>query len=597
MAVCFDPVLGDMRMRDEPNGPPLSFKLDGEALEADGDGVVDIPSATTTRKGVVKLNASTNSTSQSEAATPSAVRSAYQLANTANISSAKTGSDNYFSGENWFGNKVSFEGEVGFRTIPHATSEGKCGLTFFNDYGEVVGDFSAFMSLYDPESGEYTHFNEIFSDYAVRKALVAHGYDPSEMWATFDPWNGDPIYASLYFGGTDRTWPFYKHIYDEETGESTQEFWRNIFVSYASGAWQYAADEWVDGESGWRRYWFDLYLADAGTGDEVGFVTAWLSWKIRPGAGIEVRFETSPEFYLTDPETGDPVYAYPKGGFPWTAYASSAPDSPFYDPQYEGAEYMGWSPADNSAFATESSAESAAIAAAENKVESHNNSSSAHPYISLNASRITAGTLNAARIPNLDAAKITSGAFGDDRIPFNFTRNFHLSGVNEINDGIYLYLDKRGTFQSYIRYGNREAQGYNGSIYLLFLSKSNVPSNHFSTWAYYTRMLHNGRPFTISLRETFDDGNGTVDTFGCKWLVRLDSSCDGIVTYNESEKKFSVAVPTNDVFRSSGVYAHRWVAFHIEGCTCSTCPSPGVSWYPGNCGTFVLVTAYAVAQI
>ena len=134
MAVCFDPVLGDMRMRDEPNGPPLSFKLDGEALEADGDGVVDIPSATTTRKGVVKLNASTNSTSQSEAATPSAVRSAYQLANTANISSAKTGSDNYFSGENWFGNKVSFEGEVGFRTIPHATSEGKCGLTFFNDY-------------------------------------------------------------------------------------------------------------------------------------------------------------------------------------------------------------------------------------------------------------------------------------------------------------------------------------------------------------------------------------------------------------------------------------------------------------------------------
>ena len=599
MAVCFDPVLGEMRLRDEPNGPPLSFKLDGAPLSPDANGVVDIPSATTARKGIVKLNTSTNSTSQTEAATPSAVRSAYQLANTANNSSAKTGSDNSFYGENWFERKTGFSGEVEFRTPPRSRSDGKCCLTLFNNNGEVVGDLSTFLSAYDPSSGETVYYNEAFSDFAVATILRANGYAAGDMWANFDPWSGDgnAVYASPYFGGPERSWPFYTYAHDDETGETTQHFWKNLHITYAGGAWQYSADETVDGEPGWRRYWFDLMLADSETDSEVGSVCAWVSWKVRPGRGVDVRFESSSDFYLFDQELGENVYASPDGDYPWVAYGSSIPDSPYYDPQYEGAEYMGWSPADNSSLATEASVEGTARATATDLIEAHNALSTAHPYISLNASRITSGTLNAARIPGLDASKITSGLIANDRLHYNVARGNYVPGVNDSRDGIYLYLDGRGVPQSSVRYGNREGQTDNGTIYMLFLSKSDVPTNQFETWIFYTRRLHNARPFTISLLETFNDGQGKAETFGCKWLVRMDSSCEGILTYSESEKKFSVAVPSGDVFRSPDVYAHRWVALHIVGCTCSTCHSPGVSWSPGNCGTFIIVTAYAAAQI
>ncbi|QXX24965.1 phage tail protein [Salmonella enterica subsp. salamae] len=43
--------------------------------------ITDVPDGTLTQKGIVKLNAATNSSSTSEAATPSAVREAYELAN------------------------------------------------------------------------------------------------------------------------------------------------------------------------------------------------------------------------------------------------------------------------------------------------------------------------------------------------------------------------------------------------------------------------------------------------------------------------------------------------------------------------------------
>ncbi|WP_186796177.1 tail fiber protein, partial [Salmonella enterica] len=43
--------------------------------------ITDVPDGTLLQKGIVKLNAATNSSSTSEAATPSAVREAYELAN------------------------------------------------------------------------------------------------------------------------------------------------------------------------------------------------------------------------------------------------------------------------------------------------------------------------------------------------------------------------------------------------------------------------------------------------------------------------------------------------------------------------------------
>ncbi|WVD61447.1 phage tail protein [Orbus mooreae] len=54
--------------------------------------IVDVADASTTQKGVVKLNSAINSTSIVDAATPSAVKTAYDLANTANTTAntAKT---------------------------------------------------------------------------------------------------------------------------------------------------------------------------------------------------------------------------------------------------------------------------------------------------------------------------------------------------------------------------------------------------------------------------------------------------------------------------------------------------------------------------
>lgn len=59
----------------------------------------EITGASTTQKGVVKLNSATNSTSETEAATPKAVKVAYDLANTAksNAGNAQTKADSAYT--------------------------------------------------------------------------------------------------------------------------------------------------------------------------------------------------------------------------------------------------------------------------------------------------------------------------------------------------------------------------------------------------------------------------------------------------------------------------------------------------------------------
>jgi len=395
-------------------------------------------------------------------------------------------------------------------------------------------------------------------------------------------------------------WPFNKVTTDEATGETTEAFWKNIAIGYANNVWQYESNATADGEDGWRKYAFDVVLCDTDTGNEVGTAMTEVCWKIVDGKYIRVRVELISPFYFYDNETGEYVDAYPQAdaGFPSLAYASTEPDSPFCDPQYAEYEYMGWKPAADSPLATEDAVEDVASAAAADLVAAHNALPSAHPNISLNAARITSGTLNAARIPGLDASKITSGKFADDRLSGNIARNNDLPYVNDSREGVYIYLDQRGVATSNMRYCNRETNYDNSTIFLSNLSNENVPTNRFETWAFYSRRMHNAYSYTIALSTYFgSDGKGTAETYGLKVLVRLDSSCDGIVTYDESQRKFSVKMPSGDVFRSDGVYAHRWVAFHIVGCTCSTKSSPGVSWAPGNCGTFVLITVYAAAQI
>ena len=59
----------------------LSTALSGKANSSHTHTSADLPNGTTSAKGVVQLSTATNSTSTTLAATPSAVKSAYDLAN------------------------------------------------------------------------------------------------------------------------------------------------------------------------------------------------------------------------------------------------------------------------------------------------------------------------------------------------------------------------------------------------------------------------------------------------------------------------------------------------------------------------------------
>ena len=118
-----------------------------------------------------------------------------------------------------------------------------------------------------------------------------------------------------------------------------------------------------------------------------------------------------------DPETWDWVPAVVDSNsttYPFSFTASNDPSSPAYDDLYEiYPETYGWIGASDSPVATLDGIPSAVAPL----IIAHNTNSSAHSNISLAAARITSGTFNAARIPNLDASKINSGTFDAARIP------------------------------------------------------------------------------------------------------------------------------------------------------------------------------------
>ena len=404
MAVCFDPVLGEMRLRDEPDGPPLSIKLDGKVMEPNADGVVDIPSATTTRKGVVKLSNSTDSTSTADAATPYAVYSVKNLA-------AKVNDDNSFYGSN------TFYGGNTFTSIPMVESAGRSSLVMPDlQYTGAMLSVSGSFTEYNESTGEWDSIYEIFSGAAVKKILGANSYDGYDACSELNNYGYADIYGVPPIISLWGSWeiPLVEEIYDESNDVYIPELREYANLAYAHVMLIEKDQYGPDGQSDWFSY--------SGVVELVG-----MDWETYyGGVPFSVKWKISGQFILASAYF-DWSYFYPYEGYEhlhvdmmndfwtslWEFMSSTDHNSPYFAWEYmEYPDEYGWKPYVNSAIATLDD-----LPNVESAVSTHNSDPSAHSNISLAASRITSGTFNAARIPNLDAGKINSGTFNAARIP------------------------------------------------------------------------------------------------------------------------------------------------------------------------------------
>ena len=360
-------------------------KVNNAALTPSSDMVVSIPNATTAAYGATKLNTSTTSTSTTEAATPSAVRSVYYAA-------ALKSANNELTGSNTFSGNTNFTGETNFTKIPAVSQQGLACLYLYDETKYSFTNYPISFELplegYDPNTGEYTtkYVYECFSTYVWGLLNSGNWYINSSVQLYVD-------LSEYYFDLCTEEW-------NEETGNYEMVPWRNaMFSTYA--------DLFIDAYN--NTISICLYLIDADNGDDLGYLNYTIS-NFQPTDGyIEYWLSLDYEYYHD--ENWNQVYAVPGGmndAIPYSFGVSNNPSSPYYNYQYEmSPEYYGYRPTLDTALATEARVEAVEAALAGKANTNHNH----------NASAITAGTLNAARIPNLDAGKITSGTFAAARIP------------------------------------------------------------------------------------------------------------------------------------------------------------------------------------
>lgn len=203
----------------------------GTPITPDNNKVVDIPAATTAAYGAVKLSTATNSTSQSLAATASAVKSAYDRANQANNNAngrASLSLPNEFSSSNDFKSYVTFSGEATFGTPPKLKNDGSMSLYMY-DSGGYGGGFTmiggAYWMEYNDSSYEYTdHYANEFISPGVCQALYS-------IYGDYLP--NDAVYIDLQdFSEIGLAYD----EYDEETGETVQHDLGPFRVSYSENS-------------------------------------------------------------------------------------------------------------------------------------------------------------------------------------------------------------------------------------------------------------------------------------------------------------------------------------------------------------------------
>lgn len=181
---------GDLSYIKLPNADELTIK-DPNAVTSvkDADnttytkssGVVSVPSASTSTRGVTKLSSATNSTSEVLAATPKAVKTAYDLANTANtaanskyslpsggipktdLASGVTASlgkaDTAVQIINGDGGAISTSGDGTTKTVLHSTSAGYKHIPAAGSTGQFLGYDSAGTAKWVNNPNTDTHVN------------------------------------------------------------------------------------------------------------------------------------------------------------------------------------------------------------------------------------------------------------------------------------------------------------------------------------------------------------------------------------------------------------------------------------------------------
>lgn len=162
-------------------GEVVDFVYDGTNYVMEGKGL-----ATTTYYGVTKLSSSTSSTSTSLAATPSAVKSAYDLANTANTQATTNATDISTINTTLTGKQDKLVSGTNIKTINGETLLGSGDLTI--EAGSSITELTSNFNVWELETGLYwikpnvtmTNYTTYYSDIGT-----AVGITESESMATF----------------------------------------------------------------------------------------------------------------------------------------------------------------------------------------------------------------------------------------------------------------------------------------------------------------------------------------------------------------------------------------------------------------------------
>lgn len=393
-----------------------SVKAAGTALTPDAQKAVNIPAATISARGVVKLNTSTNSTSTSEAATPSAVKAAMNNAN----GRASLSGDNEFSGANTF------------RSVPGVKTAGFTNIVFFRvAWDESLGD-----NVYDPvfTMGDVSMVYRSSGDLELTREFF-HEFFSETCWRllTDGEWlfAGDLSGASFYDAadGSTETFDVVRGYYDDTTGEWVEEQWKTAYIDWGGSRLDLDVSDYGE-------YWeangiVVVPVLEAGTDAWIGDLNYPLQFGVGDGDnGPEgtVAIDAFCDFQFYD-ESGSPIDAHPADYELPGLRASTDPADPAYDPRYDDyPDEYGWRPALDTRLATMGD-----VPDVEAAVAAHNDDTSAH-------STLFATKLGTAHNTASDAHSALFSAV--DPLPSLRVNNLMDAGVltfpMQANDGVYL---------------------------------------------------------------------------------------------------------------------------------------------------------------
>lgn len=260
-----------------PNGTITGVSANGTSVATSG--VANIPAATTGKYGVTKLSSATNSTSTTLAATPSAVKSAYDLAN-GKYSKPSTGipkTDMASAVQSSLG-----KADSAVQNISASVKTGNATAgNFFNVNKDANGNVTIQMIQNSLASGKiaipYTTDVKQYVDEAIANA--GGGGSTSGM-----QWTADVLVAS---GGTIQLEPFVVYYGGELSGENVtinpnlgtgyhyQEYRCIFYVSVATTMYV-GVDMWVNGKTPEIKSnrWYELSIAfDSYAGITFGVLT------------------------------------------------------------------------------------------------------------------------------------------------------------------------------------------------------------------------------------------------------------------------------------------------------------------------------------